>query len=393
MADRAKLIASLTEPPSEDDLAALSSQADCLEVRADLVPDISATWLRQHFTGDLLLTLRSREEGGESVLSSEERKRSLTDASTEFDLIDLEGSRDLTPELLAAVPAQKRVISWHGPVVRQTELSSLLDGFLEHSARYYKLVPAADKPQDSLIPLALLHSRRRQDLIAFASGVTGTWTRIIAPRLGAPVVFGGASARPAAPGQMSLSRLCNDFGLPSLPQITNLFGIVGDPVEYSLSPLMHNSAYGELGIPALYLPFHVERFGDFWLDIVESGSLEVLGFNLRGLSITAPHKRIAAAVAGALSPRSEHIGSANTLVRAGRVWEADTTDSAGILEPLSARDVAIRERTAAVVGAGGAGRAAAFALMMAGANVTLVNRGVERGERVALELELPFIAA
>ena len=390
MAHRATLIASLTESPSEDDLTVLSSQADCLEVRADLVPDISPIWLRQHFTGDLLFTLRSRKEGGESALNSEERRRSLTDASTEFDLIDLEGARDLTPELLAAVPAQKRLISWHGPAVRQIELSRRLDGFLEHPARYYKLVPTADQAKDSLLPLALLHSRRRRDVIAFASGRAGGWTRLIAPRLGAPVIFGGASSVPAASGQMSISRLRNDFGMPALPEISDLFGIVGDPVEHSLSPILHNSAYRELGIPALYLPFHVERFGDFWLDIVESGSLEVLGFNLRGLSITAPHKRIAAAVAGAMSPRTEHIGSANTLVRAGRVWEADTTDSAGIIKPLLSRDVSIKDRVVAVVGAGGAGRAAAFALMMAGASVTLVNRGVERGERVARELELPF---
>jgi 3-dehydroquinate dehydratase/shikimate dehydrogenase len=393
MSHRARLIASLTESPSEVDLVALSSQADCLEVRADLLPDVNLSWVRAHFTGELIYTLRSRKEGGECDLGPEERRRALIEASrdsSEIELLDLEGARDLSPELLAEIPADRRLISWHGPAIRQTELSSLLDGYLEHPARYYKLIPAADKPQDALIPLALLQSRRRDDVIAFASGPTGSWTRLIAPRLGAPVIFGGASALPAAPGQLSISRLRTDFGMPNLPEITDLFGIVGDPVAHSLSPILHNSAFRELGISALYLPFHVERFGDFWLDIVESGSLEVLGFNLRGLSVTAPHKRLAAAVAGAMSPRSERIGSANTLVRAGRVWEADTTDSAGILEPLLARGVSIKDRVVAVVGAGGAGRATAFALMTAGANVTLVNRGVQRGERVARELELPF---
>lgn len=400
MTRRATLIASLTESPSEHELAVLSNRADWLEVRADLLPALGPQgvdwpervhWLRKHFSGKLLFTLRSCAEGGASDLNSVDRGRLLSAAAAKFDLIDLEGATDLTPQLLAEIPADRRLISWHGPAVRQTELSSRLDDFLEHSACYYKLVPAADKPQESLIPLALLHSRQRDDVIAFASGLNGSWTRLIAPRIGAPVVFGGASVLPAAPGQISIERLRADFGMPNIPAISDLFGIVGDPVEHSLSPLLHNSAYRELGIPALYLPFHVERFGDFWLDIVDSGSLEVLGFNLRGLSITAPHKRIAAAVAGARSPRAEHIGSANTLVRAGRVWEADTTDSAGILEPLLSRQVTIENRVAAVVGAGGAGRAAAFALTTTGANVTLVNRGVERGRRVARELELPFL--
>jgi 3-dehydroquinate dehydratase/shikimate dehydrogenase len=390
MTDRAELIATLTESPSEERLAELSSQADCLEVRADLVPDIGAGWLREHFSGELLYTLRSRSEGGESDFDSQERLSRLAAAAEEFDLIDLEGVRDLQSDLLAVIPEQKRLISWHGPAIRQSELKELLESFLEQPARYYKLIPSAEKQIETLQPLALLHSYRRGDLIAFASGVTGSWTRLIAPRLGAPVVFGGASALPGAPGQLSLTRLRNDFGLPSLPQITDLFGIVGNPVDQSLSPAMHNAAYGERGISALYLPFHVESFGDFWLDIVEGGSLEVLGFDLRGLSVTAPHKRIAAAVAGAVSPRTEHIGSANTLVRRGRVWEADTTDSVGILQPLLGRGVSVKDRTAAIVGVGGAGRAAAYALMMAGSKVTLVNRGVERGERAARELDLPF---
>ena len=115
MADRAKLIASLTESPSEADLEALSSRADCLEVRADLLPEVSSTWLqwlRTHYSGDLLYTLRSRSEGGESDLTPEERRAALAAASANFDLIDLEGARDLVPELLAEIPQDRRLISW-----------------------------------------------------------------------------------------------------------------------------------------------------------------------------------------------------------------------------------------------------------------------------------------
>ena len=56
-----------------------------------------------------------------------------------------------------------------------------------------------------------------------------------------------------------------------------LFGVVGNPVAHSLSPRIHNTAYRALGIPALYLPFHAESFGDFWLEVVENGVLETLG--------------------------------------------------------------------------------------------------------------------
>jgi 3-dehydroquinate dehydratase/shikimate dehydrogenase len=143
-------------------------------------------------------------------------------------------------------------------------------------------------------------------------------------------------------------------------------------------------------LPFLYVPFHVERFGDFWLDVVEVGSLEVLGFPLRGLSITAPHKEVALAVAGATSPLAERVGAANTLSRREGVWEAESTDPEGVVEALLARGVDVKGCRAAVVGAGGAGRAAAVGLALSGASVVLVNRNEIRGRRAAQELGLKF---
>ena len=94
--------------------------------------------------------------------------------------------------------------------------------------------------------------------------------------------------------------------------------------------------------------------------------------------MTAPDKLIAIAVAGATSPVSERIGSANTLVRRQGVWEADSTDPEGVLGPLRRREIVVRGRRAAVLGAGGAGRVAAWALSEAGAEVTLFNRSAGR---------------
>ena len=145
------------------------------------------------------------------------------------------------------------------------------------------------------------------------------------------MIYGSVTEMPAAAGQPSIVRLQRDFGLPDMPGVERLNGLVGYPVEHSLSPALHNGLYRQLGLPALYLPFHVEAFGDFWLDIVESGSLQVLGFDLRGLSVTAPHKAAALAVAGAASPLAETVGAANTLTCNEGVWEAENTDPEGIM--------------------------------------------------------------
>lgn len=368
----------------------LSSQADILEVRADQVKDLDPDWLRSNFAGKLLYTLRSRQEGGRSEASDARRHRRLLDAASRFDLVDLEMRRDLSTEVLAAVEPDRRIISWHGPPSTLISLQAVLERMQLEAARFFKIVPGAEQSRQEIAPLALLHSAKRQDLIAFASGSIGTWTRLVSPRLGAPVVYGATSALPGAPGQLSVDQLRNDYGLPELPEVKEVCGVVGAGIAHSLSPRIHNNAYRLLDLPFLYLPFDVEAFGEFWLEVVESGAFAELGVSLRGFSVTAPHKRIAAAVGGAVSPLVDWLGSANTLVRRGEVWEAESTDGEGVIEALKSHIESLSGISAAVLGAGGAGRAAVAALQRQGAEVTLVNRGFERGKRAAKELRVPF---
>ncbi|HXU46953.1 MAG TPA: type I 3-dehydroquinate dehydratase [Thermoanaerobaculia bacterium] len=389
--ERAILIATLTAAPGDANLDRLAREADVLEVRGDLVGDLSPAALRERFPGRLLYTLRSRAEGGGGENSPERRRRRLIEAAAGYDLIDLEADRDLTPEVLRSVPAEKRVVSWHGGPTALEDLKACLGRMLETPAFLYKLIPAAIQPGDAFAPLLLLAGAGRGDVAAFASGLPGVWTRLVAPRLGARFVYGAAGEVPGAPGQLSIAKLRADYGLPELPPVEALYGIVGNPVLHSLSPRLHNGCYRALGIPALYLPFHVDSFGDFWLEVVEGTAFAEIGLPLRGLSVTAPHKEAALAVAGAESPLAGRIGAANTLVLEGDVWEAESTDPEGIVLPIRARGFEVAGQKAAVVGAGGAGRSAAVGLAAAGARVTLVNRSEERGRLAAEDLRLPFL--
>ena len=385
----ASLVATLTEEPSEAVLEGLSGRASILEVRADLAGDLDPERLRRSFDGELLYTLRSESEGGRGPDGREERARRLGEAARRYDLVDLEG-RDLGGAV-EQVPAAKRLLSWHGRSADATELRAAYERLAAVEARYLKLVPLAAAPGDGLAPLQLLRDLGRPDLIAFAAGAAGAWTRLIAPRLGAPLIYAAAGETAAAPGQPRLDRLCEDYGLPALPEVEELFGIAGLPALNSLSPRLHNGLYRRLGLPALYVAFEVESFGDFWLDLVEADTLGGLGLELRGLTVTAPHKEIALAVAVAASPLAERLGSANTLVRHEDAWQAESTDPDGVAGPLQARGLRIAGRRAAVIGAGGAGRAAAFALARSGAEVAIVNRSPERGARAARQLGVAFV--
>lgn len=389
---RATLVATVTTLP-EGSFASLTPElegVDWLEVRADLVGDLDVARLARVFPGKLLYTLRSRAEGGASEGTSERRRQRLIDAAGRYDLVDLEAARDLTPDVLKAVPPEKRVISWHGPSPGLDVLKATFERMSAVPALLYKLVPTATQPGEEVPALLLLASLGRRDVAAFAAGAAGAWTRLVAPRLGAPVVYGALGAVPGAPGQISLDRLRRDYGMPELPPIEALFGIVGNPVSHSLSPRIHNTAYRRLGIPAVYLPFQTDSFGDFWLEVVENGALEVIGLPVRGLSVTAPFKESALAVAGAESPLAGLIGAANTLVWNQGVWEAEATDPDGVVLPLRDRQIEIEGLEAAVVGAGGAGRSAAAGLARAGARVTLFNRSPERGRSSADHLKVRF---
>jgi 3-dehydroquinate dehydratase/shikimate dehydrogenase len=390
---RPLLVATLTEPPSADgaELAALSGRADWLEVRADLVGDLDPDWLRQRFAGELLYTLRSRAEGGRYAATRERRRQRLLAASARYDRVDLEGDRDLSAPTLAAIAAERRVVSWHGVAADLASLRGRLAHLRSAPAAHYKLVPRAAVSGEELAVLALLAEAGRDDVTAFAGGEIGSWTRLVAPRLGSRLVYGSAGETPGAPGQLSIDRLIEDWGLPELPPARALFGVVGHPALASLSPRLHNAAYRAFGIEALYVPFEVDHFGDFWLEVVESDLLARIGLPLVGLSVTTPHKEVAYTVAGAASPLAHGLQAVNTLVQRRGVWEGESTDAEGVVGALAARGVAPRGRRAVVIGCGGAGRAAAVGLAQAGARVAIANRGPERGLAAARALGLPFV--
>lgn len=159
---------------------------------------------------------------------------------------------------------------------------------------------------------------------------------------------------------------------------TQLAAVIGDPVRHSLSPRLHNAAYGALGMDWVYLAFEVAP-GDVPTAVAGARALGV-----RGLSVTTPHKEAALAAAGRASALAERLGAANTLViDKGEVF-AESTDGDGLVADLRAAGYEPAGKVAAVIGAGGAARSAIAALAAAGAaEVRVVNRSAENAARAA----------
>ena len=163
-----------------------------------------------------------------------------------------------------------------------------------------------------------------------------------------------------------------------------LTGVLGDPVAHSRSPAIHNAAFEALGLDWRYvkLPVAADAFAETVRALPASG--------YRGANVTIPHKEAALAVADEASDAARAIGAANTLTFADGSIHADNTDAAGLLAALP-RDA--RGMTALVLGAGGAGRAAAWALREAGADVTIWNRTTERADALAEEFGVASVEA
>jgi 3-dehydroquinate dehydratase / shikimate dehydrogenase len=365
--------------------------ADWLEIRADLMPDPDPITFRPAFNGRLLYSLRSCSQGGGDDSSNGARHRRLRRAAGVYDLVELEGDRDLVPELLSRIAPERRVISWRGKVRDEQALQQLLQAFSRTGARLYRFELGCVSVEEGVTALQFLHDARRSDVVAYAAGSLGLWTRVLAPRLGAPIVFGGLTDECEDGTDGLLSELVHDYGFPDIHPVSEIYAIVGKPVACSLSPRLHNAAHRASGTGRLFLSFPTQAFGRLWSRLVSSGNLEATGLTIKGLTVASPHKESALEVSGRVAPLCYQCKATNLLVRQNGTWTAFTTEPEGILYDAIFRRIDLTRARVAVVGCGGSGRVTAAVLAQAGAEVTLVNRGIDRGSWAGRLLGLRFV--
>ncbi|MFC2001356.1 shikimate dehydrogenase [Chloroflexota bacterium] len=152
---------------------------------------------------------------------------------------------------------------------------------------------------------------------------------------------------------------------------TRLCGVIGDPIEHTMSPVMHNAAFNELGIDYSYVPFRVKK------EELDKAIEGIKALNIRGINVTIPHKVAVIPLLDELDPLVEKIGAVNTIVNNDGVLRGYNTDATGFLQALLERGVEPRDKTAIILGAGGASRAISFTLAERGVHLTILNRILE----------------
>jgi 3-dehydroquinate dehydratase/shikimate dehydrogenase len=339
----------------------------------------------------MIATFRRQADGGRWTASEDQRLMLIRQAIVAgFDFIDLE------IDIIAKIPRfgkVQRIVSYHNLHEVPEKLETIHEQMCAADADILKIAVTAQQPADNLRVMALLKKTSRPT-VAFCMGDIGTCSRVLGLRLGMPYTYAAFNKeRQIAPGMLTFQDLEKTYQIESINAKTEVFGVIGDPVGHSLSPLIHNAAFKELGINAIYLPFRVPR-GELGPFLKSFQAIPVQGY-----SVTVPHKEAAAKAAREKDESVMTIGAANTLLSGGADFRAVNTDAQAALKSLRANlplgadnlPVPLAERSVMILGAGGVARAIAHALRKEDVPLTITNRTTDRGEKLAAEVGCRFV--
>ena len=277
------------------------------------------------------------------------------------------------------------ICSHHDFVGVPTDLEQIYERMAGTPARILKVAVQADDVTDCLPVFRLLDRARRGDreMIAIAMGTAGIATRILGPSRGAFLTYGALETESAtAPGQVTAEELRGLYRIDLINPQTQITGLVGLPVGHSISPHIQNAAFAAAGVNGVYIPFEVRDLPAFIKRMVHPRTREI-DWNLRGLSVTAPHKTEVVDHLDWIEPSAREIGAVNTIVIDDEILLGYNTDATAVLKPVIEMLGTIRDARCAIIGAGGAASAVLWSLKNAGAKATLFARDQEKGGALA----------
>lgn len=365
--------------------------ADAILVRADYFENDDEIKRISLAKGFKIYSLRSEQEGGKYNGTLEQRHSQLIEALNDYDLIELEANTDLTSDVLRMIPADRRLISWSGRAESFEELEACFLHMSGFEAKYYQCINSPQNISECLWPLQLLKKYPKKNLISFAGGAIGVWTQILSLFLKSPIVYGKLNKNEHNECFLLHEQIREDYDLSPSRNLKHVFGIAGNPVFSSMSPQIHNHCYKVLGMDALYLPFHIENFDEFWkfisIDFPSSG----LDFTLGGFTMVSPFKEESYKIAKShLCSATKLSKACNILINKDGEWYSDSSDGLGVLAALEEESIKLKNLKVAIIGCGGAGRTIASRLKSEGADIVFYNRSEDRGQFAASLLDLPF---
>jgi 3-dehydroquinate dehydratase/shikimate dehydrogenase len=341
----------------------------------------------------VILTFRRVSDGGKCSLSEKQRLQLLYNtAKGDYAYVDIEEDikkcdlkfKDPDSEIKVDLEASLRM--------RNIKIIRSYHDFEKVPADIYghisKLAAKGDIPKVAVTPKSMIDVislfRIQQELkgikekIIIGMGDFGIPTRILYKKCGSLLTFCIASSdNVPAPGQLSAQTMSELYRSDKLDDRTHIYGIIGNPVYHTSSPLIHNPGFEAIHYNAVYVPFLVDSVRAFFK------LAEML--QIHGFSVTVPHKRDVQPYLGRITREVKQIGACNTVTRIQNMWKGTNTDYYGFLAPINEQLAQGSIHSALVIGAGGASRAVIWALHNHGVKVTVINRSQEHAKSIASE--------
>jgi 3-dehydroquinate dehydratase/shikimate dehydrogenase len=386
-------VAIIGSTPAEmiEKATAVVKETPFLEFRLDYLdkPLLALPKFKQFFAENTaataIATCRRSAVGGKFAGSVAAEVEILSQAAeTGFHLADIELE---SAEAIKKPGVQKlretgiALIVSHHDFAATKDLDAIFDRIQKFTPDFVKIVPTAKALVDNVTLIRFLERMNEHtNIIGICMGDAGIISRVLGVRAGSAFTFAAAtSGEETGPGQIAARTLIETYRIDQVDAATKVYGVAGNPIRSSLSPIMLNTAFRRETVNAVYLGLQTTRLTDL-LKLVQE-------IPIQGLSVTMPLKQEIMAYLERTDPLSAKIGACNTVLRvpsgenAGKLFGFNT-DVAGIVGPLAKRLV-IRGSKILVLGAGGAARAAVFGLRDQGAEVFILNRTAETAQKLA----------
>jgi len=328
-----------------------------------------------------IATCRRTANGGKfSGALAAEMEILIKAAGAGFHIVDLELE---SAEALKKGELQKlrdtgvALIISHHDFTATKDLDKIYERIEPFQPDFFKIVPTAKTLADNVTLMRFMERmNERASIIGICMGDAGIISRVLGLRAGSAFTFAAATpGEETGPGQIAARTLIETYRIDQVDAATKVYGVAGNPIKSSLSPIMMNTAFRRETVNAVYLALQATKVSDL-LKLVQE-------IPIQGLSVTMPHKQEIMQYLEKTDPLSAKIGACNTVLRAqdGKLYGFNT-DVAGIIGPLEKR-MPLRGTKVLVLGAGGAARAAVFGLRDKGAEVFILNRTAETAQKLA----------
>lgn len=368
--------------------AAADAGAELAELRIDcLRRDADLKRILAKRPTPIVFTVRRGADGGLWRGSEEKRQQLLREAiALGVDYVDLE--MDIASNI-RRFGKTKRIVSYHNLKKTPTEIPDIAEQCDEMDADIVKVATLAQSIGDASRVLEL-GVKAAVPTIPIAMGEIGVFTRVLGRKYGAPFTYAGFNPeRMFAPGMLMYQTLKRDYNYLDINAETEVFGVIGDPIGHSLSPAIHNAAFKALGLNKVLVPFLIPS------GTVKESLAALKWLNIRGISVTIPHKEAVISLLTAKDGAVEKTNSCNTVVINGDELTGYNTDYRAAMDSLEEalggrtddEDASpLLDKQVLILGAGGVARAIAFGLSRRGASITVTNRHDERATHLAEEV-------